>query len=106
MACRVYGNVSNVFTGAQSGVTITIEFTQANEYSNATTGVYLSLLPASTSVTSGANGEWEISVLDNENMVRPGFYKFTFVYGDYTKVWEKYVPDATEAEFTTLVNVG
>jgi hypothetical protein len=39
-------------------------------------------------------------------MVNPGFYKFTFAYNDLEYVWEKYVPNVTEAEFTSLVTFG
>jgi len=106
MACRVYGNVGGVFNGAKAGVVITIELTQKNQYSDTENDIYRILVPESKSVTSGPNGEWEVLVLDNENMKKPGVYKFTFAYGDNTYVWEKYIPNLAEAEFTSLVDFG
>jgi len=106
MACRVYGNISSVFSGAKTDVQITIALKDKNEYSNSTTGIYRILLPESQTVTSDSNGDWEINILDNENMVRPSYYTFTFVSGDDTIVWKKYVPDEAEAEFTSLASRG
>ena len=106
MACRVYGTLSDIQGNAISGAGVSVSLTIRNQYYDSGDDVTKILFPSSVSITTDSNGYWEVNLLDNENMVNPSYYKFEFTYDGETYVWEKYIPDQTEAEFTTLSDMG
>ena len=112
MACKVYGYLSDISGEAVESAAIVAELTIQQVYNDGVTSKII--LPQSVSTTTDENGYWEIVLLDNEYMGGTAFYEFTITpSGGSAAVFGKYIPaldsdgdPITEAEFSTLTDMG
>jgi len=113
MACKVYGYLSDISGNAVENAAVVAELTVKQQYNDGSSTKIL--LPQSISTTTDENGYWELTLLDNEYMAGGAFYNFiitasgasdSYTYGKYIPALDDDGAAVTEAEFSTLTNMG
>ncbi len=99
-SCRVFGKIIDSQNQPVAGVVISISLIEIGDYNSE-----LMIAQNIKAITSDSFGNWEVNLIENENMQGNIGYKFEFKSSFVNKIYKKIVPNEIEKEFLKLIDL-